>query len=93
MAGSWVPLTTQPSFSANHMMLLTDGSVLVQALATNNWWKLSPDVNGSYVNGSWTALANSTYGPTYYASAIMREWAIWAGSFRWSAVSKKARRG
>ncbi|WP_267222016.1 Kelch repeat-containing protein [Dyella silvae] len=72
MAG-WTPLTTQPGFSANHMMLMTDGTVLVQELATANWHKLSPDAFGSYVNGSWTSLAVGPVGPTYFASAVMRD--------------------
>jgi hypothetical protein len=73
MPGNWVPLTTQPSFNANHMMLLTDGTVLVQELATVNWYKLTPDPSGSYVNGQWTALHVAPNAPTYYASAVLRD--------------------
>jgi hypothetical protein len=73
MSGKWVPLNNQPSFSANAMMLLTDGTVLVQGLATANWWKLAPDASGSYVNGSWTARASTVNGPTYYASAVLMD--------------------
>jgi Kelch motif len=72
MAG-WTPLTTQPSFNANHMMLLTDGRVLVQELATANWYALTPDAFGSYVNGSWSTLHLGPNGPTYYASAVLRD--------------------
>src|SRR5215470_13977032 len=72
MAG-WTKLTNQPSFNANHMMLLTDGTVLVQELATANWYKLTPDAFGSYVNGSWSALKTGPNGPTYYASAVLRD--------------------
>ncbi|HEV2688182.1 MAG TPA: kelch repeat-containing protein, partial [Bryobacteraceae bacterium] len=72
MAG-WVPLNNQPNFSANHMMLLTDGTVLVQEVATASWYKLTPDSTGSYVNGSWSTLHVGPNGPTYYASAILRD--------------------
>jgi hypothetical protein len=72
MAG-WTPLTNQPNFSANHMMLLTDGTVLVQELATANWYKLTPDIFGSYVKGTWSSLATGPVGPTYYASAVMTD--------------------
>ena len=71
MAGSWTSLTNQPNFNANHMMLLSDGTVLVQAVTSANWYKLSPDPFGSYVNGTWTALANGPNGPTYFASAVL----------------------
>jgi Kelch motif len=69
----WTPLTNQPNFSANHMMLLTDGTVLVQELATANWHKLTADAAGSYVNGSWSTLQTGPNGPTYYASAVLRD--------------------
>lgn len=70
MAG-WTALKNQPSFNANHMMLLTDGTVLVQELATANWYKLTPDSSGSYVNGTWSTLAVGPVGPTYFASAVL----------------------
>ena len=73
MAGSWTTLTNQPTFAANHMMLLTDGTVLVQQVGSANWFKLSPDQFGSYVNGTWTQLANGPNGPTYYASAVLKD--------------------
>lgn len=72
MAG-WTALTNQPTFNANHMMLLTDGTVLVQELASANWHKLTPDASGSYVNGTCSTLKAGPNGPTYYASAIMRD--------------------
>jgi Kelch motif len=55
------------------MMLLTDGRVLVQELATKNWYALTPDHFGSYVNGTWSTLHTGPNGPTYYASAILRD--------------------
>ena len=37
------------------------------------WWALTPDINGSYQNGTWSELAllPSGYGPTYFASAVL----------------------
>ena len=39
----------------------------------NNWWALTPDANGSYLNGTWSQLASmsSSYGPLYFASAVL----------------------
>jgi hypothetical protein len=39
----------------------------------NNWWALTPDANGSYLNGTWSQLASmsSNYGPLYFASAVL----------------------
>ncbi len=72
----WTPLTNQPTFlvdgSANPILLM-DGSVLVQDAGFPDWWKLTPDQNGSYVNGTWTQVAStpSGYSPLYHSSAVL----------------------
>ncbi len=55
------------------MLLLTNGTVMVQANQTGNWWGLTPNSSGSYVNGTWKQLASmpAGYAPKYYASAIL----------------------
>jgi hypothetical protein len=55
------------------MLLLTDGTVMVQENQTANWWRLTPDGSGSYVNGTWSQLASmpAGYAPKYYASAVL----------------------
>jgi Galactose oxidase, central domain len=73
MPGIWSPLTHQPAFGAGTMLLLTDGSVMCQNSGTNQWWKLSPDINGNYINGTWSALANGPNAPLYFASAVLRD--------------------
>jgi hypothetical protein len=66
-----------PGPSAAFIFLLTDGTVMVhdQGGTAQNWYRLTPDNTGSYICGTWTALAsipNSfAYGPTYYASAVL----------------------
>ena len=80
-AGSpWQPLTNQPNFSASSPLLLTDGTIIVQdadgSLDGNlgsAWFRLTPDINGSYVNGTWSQLASMQKGyvPLYTASAIL----------------------
>ncbi|MBS1716866.1 MAG: hypothetical protein JSS72_03940 [Armatimonadetes bacterium] len=70
---SWTPLNHQPNFSAGVALLLTDGSVLVQNVGNRDWYRLIPDINGSYINGTWkpTTLAPANFGPDYFASAVM----------------------
>jgi hypothetical protein len=80
-AGRWTKLTNQPTFLCDTALLLTDGRVLVHqygdpnhnGLGMNNWWALTPDANGSYLNGTWSQLASmsSSYGPLYFASAVL----------------------
>ena len=74
-AQSWTPLTNQPTFSASNAYILTDGRVMVQDTAAQDWWALTPDANGSYQNGTWSQLASlpAGYSPLYYASAVLKD--------------------
>jgi len=76
LSSPWTPLTNQPNFlldGASVPILLTDGSVLVQDAAFPDWWKLTPDKFGSYINGTWTQVASlpATYSPLYHSSAVL----------------------
>lgn len=72
---AWTPLTNQMNFidGAANPILLTDGSVLVQDAGFPDWWKLTPDSSGSYVNGTWSQIASTpaTYSPLYHSSAVL----------------------
>jgi hypothetical protein len=78
----WQRLMNSPRVNVGAMALLTDGTVIAHEeddvignLATRNWYKLTPDLNGSYVNGTWTQIAPlpSGYGPLYFGSAVLRD--------------------
>ncbi len=71
----WIRLKNQPTFNTDSALLLTDGTVMMHQYSSNNWWRLTPDITGSYINGTWTQLAsmNSSYGPLYYASAVLAD--------------------
>src|SRR5271170_2168863 len=49
--GTWTALTPAPAALGNPL-LLTDGTVIVQQAGTPKWSKLTPDINGSYANGT-----------------------------------------
>src|SRR5260370_19040940 len=69
--GTCPPLTTPPAFPASTMLLLTDGTVMCQESASTNWWRLTPDNWGDYVNGTRSQLAPMTDSRLYYASALL----------------------
>jgi hypothetical protein len=75
VSSPWRTLTHPPPTYVGSPHLLTDGTVIVQQTCTGNWYKLTPDINGSYVNGTWTAIASmpSGYGPLYYASQVLND--------------------
>ncbi len=71
-AQTWTPVTNPPPVSFGAMMLLTDGRVLLHeepncgsprpadCVGTDftAWYTLTPDINGNYVNGTWTKVAS-----------------------------------
>ncbi|MEP6769679.1 MAG: hypothetical protein ABJC61_13485 [Acidobacteriota bacterium] len=74
-AQTWSPLANQPPFSAGNPLLMTDGTVIAHDTCTPNWWRLTPDNRGSYVNGTWSPIASMAagYGPLYFASAVLAD--------------------
>jgi hypothetical protein len=80
-ASPWTPLVNPPPFGTPGTMLLeSNGTVLVHDEPDNNttggtnaWWQLTPDAQGSYVDGTWTQIASmpASYTPLYFASAIL----------------------
>ena len=85
MPGTWGPLAHQPTFGAGTMLLLTDGTVMCQNSDSNQWWKLKPDIAGSYVNGTWSALANGPNSPLYFASAVLRDGRVFVAGGEYNA--------
>ena len=55
--------------------LLTDGTVLCQGNGESDWYRLTPDISGSYINGKWAKMANlpSGYVPDAFASAVLAD--------------------
>ncbi|MFZ1133885.1 MAG: hypothetical protein WAN69_03005 [Candidatus Korobacteraceae bacterium] len=70
---TWTALTHQPTFSASNPLLLTDGTVIAHQTSSVNWWRLTPDINGNYINGTWSAIAPlpAGYAPLYFGSAVL----------------------
>jgi hypothetical protein len=73
MSGKWNSLRTQPPFDPSTMLLLTDGPVICNAANSTNWWRLSPDTTGGYLNGTWSQLASMKNARLYYASAVLAD--------------------
>jgi hypothetical protein len=72
-AQTWTPLVNQPKFAASNPLLLTDGTVIAHNGCAADWWRLTPDSHGSYVNGTWSQIASlpAGYGPLYFSSAVL----------------------
>jgi hypothetical protein len=74
--GTWTALADAPAPLGNPL-LLTDGTVMVQQAGTEKWSRLTPDIKGSYTNGTWSDLASlpviggTQYAPLYHSSAVL----------------------
>jgi hypothetical protein len=58
-------------------LLMTDGTVIMQNSgdggADGTAYKLTPDINGSYVNGTWSQIATLPYAPIASAAALLAD--------------------
>ena len=74
-AQKWQSLKHPPTFKTDTALLLTDGTVMVHECLSPNWWRLTPDRKGSYLNGTWSQLASMqpNFGPLYFASAVLAD--------------------
>jgi hypothetical protein len=90
VAGPWQSATPLPTAGVTpaNPLLMTDGTVIVHLIAngtpttppegTRNWLRLTPDINGKYVSGTWSTFATLPviggvpYGPIFFASEVLQ---------------------
>lgn len=80
----WTPLAHTAPNGVGLMLLLPDGSVMAASRQTDPnevplssgskiWYRLTPDNQGSYVNGTWTTLTSSAGTRLWYSSQILND--------------------
>jgi hypothetical protein len=80
-AGTWSQVTNlAPTASGGLMLLLSDGTVMAKSTAGgspsgvgNSWNKLTANINGSYINGTWSTLAPMASTRLYFSSQILKD--------------------
>ncbi len=77
-ASPWQSVTFPGQLHPGAMLLLTNGSVMVQDQGPTNggapgWWLLTPSATNSYAHGTWRRIASlpEGYGPISFASAVL----------------------
>ncbi|MGH6889960.1 MAG: hypothetical protein ACREHF_12325 [Rhizomicrobium sp.] len=76
-SGKWTDVKASLPFAHGPWgpMQMTDGTVIIQDYCTtpNQWYKLTPDNKGSYVNGTWSKIATmpSGYSPLFFAQQVL----------------------
>ena len=78
--GSWAPLNNQaPLKNKGVMLLLSDGTVMAKSgnssndSTSANWIKLTPDQQGSYLNGTWSLLEPMHHTRLYFSSQVLMD--------------------
>ena len=78
--GTWQTVTALcPNNSGGGLMLLSDGTVLCKSTAGgtdgvgNIWNRLTPNIAGSYVGGSWSAIASMIDTRLYFSSQLLKD--------------------
>ncbi len=88
---AWVPLVNQPNanLGLSNPLLLTDGTVIMHEACGRAWYKLSPDLSGSYVNGTWKRIASLPpgYAPLYFGSAVLADGRVMMAGGEYNASS------
>src|SRR5271156_6450791 len=69
-AGTWTALASGPPAGVNNCMLMSDGTVLGMN-GSGACVKLTPDIHGSYINGTWTTLASMNNSRLFFSSELL----------------------
>ncbi len=75
-AGRFTIVKAQPPVAMQMAFLMTDGSVLTQSgRSWSQWYRYTPDAQGSYADGTWTQVGSlqSGYAPDAYASDVLAD--------------------
>jgi hypothetical protein len=83
--GTWTTLTNSPPGTNGGVSIqLTDGTIMMKSEAGggdgigNTWYKLTPNAQGSYVNGTWTTLAPMASTRLYFSSQVLKDGKVYA---------------
>ena len=92
--GTWTAISaTAPNNSNGDMLLLTDGTVLVKSDkgggAGYGWDKLTPDIHGSYVAGTWTSIANMNYDALFFATQVLPDGKVFSAGGEYGAQGNR----
>ncbi|XZF13143.1 T9SS type A sorting domain-containing protein [Chitinophagaceae bacterium MMS25-I14] len=77
--GTWTQVAAPCNDTcAGVMLLLSDGSVIAKSKSGidhigNSWQKLTPDIHGSYINGTWSSIASMMDSRLYFSSQVLKD--------------------
>ena len=74
--GTWTKVTTPaPHANMGICLLMTDGTVICHNTSGGGdgtgWDRLTPDIHGSYVNGTWSSIASMNNDRLFFSSQVL----------------------
>jgi len=95
--GVWTPVTALAPH-ANHgvMLLLSDGTVMCHSNSGGSdgngtlWDKLTPDINGSYINGTWSTTAPMNDTRLFFSSQVLKDGRVYVAGGEYGTGLQKA---
>lgn len=69
-AGTWTALNSSPPVTVNEALVLSDGTILTDN-GSGQCARLTPDIHGSYVNGTWTQLSSMNYSRLFFSTELL----------------------
>ena len=95
--GTWTPLANlAPDSCGGVMLLLSDGTVIAKSYTGGNdsigssWSHLTPDIHGSYVNGTWSTIAPMHDSRLYFSSQILKDGSVYVAGGEYGTGGTKA---
>lgn len=91
------PNVTSGAFSADTMLLLTDGTVLVHNANQAEWLRYTPDPNNGYAGGSWTlpdgssSESDMTNTRQFFGTGVLQDGQVYAIGGEYSNASSSGR--
>ncbi len=75
-AGTWTPLANKPITGLRNALLLSDGTVMCGD-GGRGWYRLTPDIHGSYITGTWSSLPTTHYSRYYFSSDVLTNGSVY----------------
>jgi len=95
--GTWIPVATlAPDSNGGGMLLLSDGSVICKSFSSgfdwigNNYDRLTPDIHGSYANGTWSHIANMIDSRLYFSSQVLMDGRVYVAGGEYGSGGNSA---
>lgn len=95
--GTWAPVSTlAPDLNGGGMLLLSDGTVLAKSFSGgsdgigNIYDRLTPDIHGSYANGTWSTISAMIDTRLYYSSQVLMDGRVYVAGGEYGSGGTKA---